>query len=545
LGESYRVFQKVDSRKETAVSNNKSQINSSASLPNLQTDHLNWLWLAIGFVLLPFTTIQTIVPLTAWLAPTFLLRFVRTSRRARIALLLVFVAYALGIFIALRGSATNDIAVYIFGIITFPLIRGLMYTLPYAADRLISSRLGPWERVFVFPLAFTSVDWLMSLSRIINSTGSPAYSQYGSLALMQILSITGMWGITFLLMWFASTVNALWEHGFEPRPVRGLVGVFAGVLMGVLLFGSVRLNFFPPSSGSVEAATITLDDAISQQAGSGIDWLKFNQSSDAERAAARPQFEATIDQLLARTETALRGGAKIVAWQEGAGTILEEDKQTTLDRVAALAREYDADLEVSLGVLTRTTAQQFILNQSILVDHTGAVRWTYEKTYLVIPVESYIAVPGDGKLPVVDTAAGRLSTAICNDLHFPMLIWQAGANNVDILIAPYNDVIPFGQGDAVTAIFRAIENGVSLLRPAGHGTSMIVDYEGRILASQNYFTNNSGIMMTAIPIRGVTTIYSRIGDVFAYLCVAGFIFLTSWAFIRRRQPALIVHPQHP
>jgi apolipoprotein N-acyltransferase len=456
---------------------------------------------------------------------------------------LVFVAYALGIFVALRGSDASNIAVYIFGIVTFPLIRGLMYTLPYAADRLIGPRLRPWGRVFVFPLAFTSVDWLISLSRVINSTGSPAYSQYDSLALIQVLSITGMWGITFLLMWFASTVNALWEHGFDWRPVRGMVGVFAGVFMGILLFGSVRLNFFTPSSASVEAATVTLDDAISQQAGSGIDWLKFNQSSDAERAAARPQFEATVDQLLARTEMALHSGAKIVAWQEGAGTVLEEDKQATLERVAALAKEYDANLEVSLGVLTRTTAQQFILNQSILVDHTGTVRWTYEKTYLVIPVESYIVVPGNGKLPLVDTAAGRLSTAICNDLHFPMLIRQAGANNADILIAPYSDVIPFGQGDSVTAIFRAIENGVSLLRPAGHGTSMIVDYEGRILASQNYFTNNSGIMMTTIPIRGVTTIYSRIGDAFAYLCVAGLAFLVGQAFLRRKRFAAMAQHQ--
>jgi apolipoprotein N-acyltransferase len=508
-----------------------------------QIDYLTWLWLVIGFALLPFTTIQTVIPLAAWFAPVFLLRFVRTSRRARIALPLIFVAYAIGIFIALRGSDTSDIGVYIIGIITFPLIRGLMYTLPYAADRLIGSHLNPWGRVFAFPLAFTTADWLMSLSRIINSTGSPAYSQYDSLALMQILSVTGMWGITFLMMWFASTVNALWEHGFDRRPVRGLVEVFAGVLLAVLLFGSVRLNFFPPSSVSIEAATVTLDNAISQRASSGVDWLTFNQSSDAERAAARPQFEATVKQLLARTETALRGGAKIVTWQEGAGTVLEEDKQSTLDRVAALAREYNADLEVSLGVLTRTTAQQFILNQSILVDHTGAVRWTYEKTYLVIPVESYIAVPGDGILPVVDTAAGRLSTAICNDLHFPTLIRQAGANNADILIAPYNDVIPFGSSDTVTAIFRAIENGVSLLRPAGHGTSMIVDYEGRILASQNYFTHNDGIMLTTIPIRGVTTVYSRIGDAFAYLCVASLVFLTGQSLFRRKRFAAMAQHQ--
>ena len=111
------------------MTNHTDQINFS--------DRLTWLWLLIGFVFLPFTMIQTMIPFATWLAPTFLLRFVRTSKRARIALPLIFVAYALSIFIALRGSDASDIGVYIFGIVTFPLIRGLMYTLPYAADRLI------------------------------------------------------------------------------------------------------------------------------------------------------------------------------------------------------------------------------------------------------------------------------------------------------------------------------------------------------------------------------------------------------------------------
>jgi apolipoprotein N-acyltransferase len=389
--------------------------------------------------------------------------------------------------------------------------------------------------VLVFPLAFTAVDWLMSLGKIINSTGSPAYSQYNHLALMQILSITGMWGVTFLIMWFASTVNALWEHGFDWRPVRGIAGVFAAVWLAVVLFGSVRLTFFAPSSPGIEAATITLDDTIRQQASSGLDWLAFNQSTDAERAAARPQFQATVDQMLARTETALHGGAKIVGWEEGAATVLEEDKQSTLERVTALAREYDAYLQVSFGVLTRTPAQHFIRNQSILVDNTGAIRWTYDKTYLVFPVESYIAIPGGGKLPLADTPYGRLSTAICNDLHFPPLLRQAGEQSVDVLIAPYNDIHPWESEDAVTATYRAIENGFSMVRPAGHGISTIVDYEGRILAWQNYYANSSGIMLTTVPTRGVRTVYSRIGDLFAYLCVAGLISLAGWALFRRRQ----------
>jgi hypothetical protein len=169
-----------------------SRTNPSDPLRNVQANHLSWLWLAIGFLLLPFTMVQTVIPLAAWLAPTFLLRFARTSRRARTALPSIFIAYAIGVLIATRGAESGSIQLLIVGIVVFPLIRGLMYTLPYAADRWIGARLGPWARVLVFPLAFTAVDWVMSLGKIVNSTGSPAYSQYSNLALLQILSITGM-----------------------------------------------------------------------------------------------------------------------------------------------------------------------------------------------------------------------------------------------------------------------------------------------------------------------------------------------------------------
>ena len=50
------------------------------------TDRLSWLWLLFGFLLTPFLTWQTVIPLAAWVAPLFLLRFERTSRRALISL---------------------------------------------------------------------------------------------------------------------------------------------------------------------------------------------------------------------------------------------------------------------------------------------------------------------------------------------------------------------------------------------------------------------------------------------------------------------------
>ena len=504
------------------------------------------LWLLIGFLFLPFTAWQTVIPLAAWLAPVFLLRFARTSGRTRSALRLIFLANAAGIFIATRDLVNfSRIDILIFNILQVPLFRGLMYTLPYAADRLIGPRLGkhPWARLLVFPLAFTSVDWVLSLIPFANSAGSPAYSQIESLALMQILSITGMWGMTFLIMWFASTVNALWEHQFDWRSVRGPAALFTGVLLAAILYGSVRLNFAAPSSPTVEAATITIDPELIQAVSGSVDWTTFNQSTDAQRAAARPQFAATVDQMLARSETALRGGAKIVGWQEFSALALDEDRQSVLDRASALAQQYAATLDITLWVAPRSNTLPYTHNQSIMIDPTGKVVWTYDKTYPVIPGEAYVMVPGSGQLPIANSKYSRLGTAICNDNHFPPLIRQAGQKGVDILLTPYSAIPPLASMDYAIAVSRSIENGYSLVRATGNGVSTITDYEGRLLGSQDEYNSSNGIMLASVPTHGVTTIYSRVGDLFAYLCAAGLVFLIGWAFVYRKNAFAVVEHQ--
>jgi apolipoprotein N-acyltransferase len=99
-------------------------------------------------------------------------------------------------------------------------------------------------------------------------------------------------------------------------------------------------------------------------------------------------------------------------------------------------------------------------------------------------------------------------------------------------MAPYNSLVPWDAQDAVVARFRAIENGYSMVKAAGHGVSMIADYQGRIMAQQDYGAGD-GVMIAAVPTRGVVTIYSRIGDAFAYFCAAGVIVLAGWALVRK------------
>ena len=508
----------------------------------LSSEQLSWLWLLIGVVLLPFTAYQGVIALAAWLAPVFLLRFVRTSPRGRLALILVFLAYAAAAILGGRGTSGTGLSL-VWGLVGSPIVRGVLFLLPYAADRIIGRRLGTWTRLFVFPTAFVGVDWLLSLANATGTFGSPAYSQYGDLVLLQIISVTGMWGITFLIAWFASAVNAAWEHDGDWDAALRPLGAFALTLGVVLLFGTLRLSTPTAPSSTVRVATVTADSALVDAATANIDFATFYRSTDAQRAAFRSKFTPTVDAMLARTAIALRDGAKLVAWQEDAVWVLEEDRQATIERAAALAKQYGAYLDITLGVVTRAHDLQYLRNQSILLDPSGAVVWTYDKTHPVFPNEALLNLPGSQTLPILDTPYGRLSTAICNDMGYPELEHQAGANGVDILFAPTHSAFTvWDTNDAAEATYRSVENGFAMVRATGNGPTLITDPEGRILASQDY-AGSGAILSASVPTHGVTTIYGRFGDWFAYLCVLVVGALTAYAFASGRQPLRVGHFQ--
>ena len=389
---------------------------------------------------------------------------------------------------------------------------------------------------------FVASDWLMGLLHITGTFGSPAYSQYGVLPLMQLVSVTGMYGLTFLVMWFASAVNAVWEHGFQWRATRLLLAVFGSVLAAVFAFGFARLSLAAPTSPTVKAATITISPSVFNQA-NDLDWMTFNRATSQQRAAFRPRFNATVDQMLARTQTALSRGAKLVVWQEQSALVLPEDRQNAISRAAALARSNGAYLEIWLGVLNQSQSLPYFRNQAILISPAGTVVWTYNKTYPVLGGDSAITLRGSGVLPVADTPYGRLTTAICNDLDYPGLLRQAGRNGADILLAPNHEMYSFETSYRVgEAVYRAIENGTSLVRPTGDGISLMTDYLGRVIASQNYSASNNGIMLASVPTNGVSTIYSRIGDAFAYLCTLGVVLGIHMARVAKRREKRVPPP---
>jgi apolipoprotein N-acyltransferase len=143
-------------------------------------------------------------------------------------------------------------------------------------------------------------------------------------------------------------------------------------------------------------------------------------------------------------------------------------------------------------------------------------------------------VRGDGEILTSDTPYGKIAAAICFDMDFPNLIRQAGDAGVDVMFNPSNDWEEVASLRMRMATFRAIENGFSLVRPTSHGFSVVTDYQGRVLGLTNYFTSEGPAMVAYVPTKGVKTVYSQVGDLFAWLCMAGLVAAIGWVLVRRK-----------
>jgi apolipoprotein N-acyltransferase len=201
----------------------------------------------------------------------------------------------------------------------------------------------------VFPLTVTTVDWATSHIEFLGSYGSPAYTQAGDLPLLQVVSVTGISRLIFLVHWLAPVANELWEHASDWRASRVSVGLFASTIVAVLLFGGVRLAFVPPTGPTLRVAALA--DTRERYRAVDPPFFLLQPGTSDERASFRAQAAPFLDELFERTEQQARAGAQVVSWFEDAAIILKEDEPAAIERGRELARRQGIYLEMGLLVI--------------------------------------------------------------------------------------------------------------------------------------------------------------------------------------------------
>jgi apolipoprotein N-acyltransferase len=480
----------------------------------MSSNQKRFLWLAIAAALGLFIGGRWNIPLAAWLAPVFFMRFFRSSERPWRDFGLMWVVSALSTIIGWNG-ATFMALIHPAAEAAFFLALTPLGLIPYVIDRAYARRFGsPLWLTLVFPIAATAVDFFSSSGSPFGSFGAAAYAQRDFAPIMQLAAFSGLWGITVVLSWFASLVNHCWEHGFKlSRPA--LAAAFLLALVPGLGLG--RLLLAPQATQRAQIAGFSLPEgklaALLAQVGSG-DEAGFRQAAALLHSQELAQIRALAER-----------GAQIVVLQEGAGLGYGDQVEQLLADAAALAKEQQIYIVLPTVAVGAAQAENVVR----IIDPRGAVVLEHTK-YGGNQFEG--SVKGDGILRTVDTPYGRLSAVICWDADFPEIIRQAGAQQVDVLFVPSNDWLAVKDIHAGMATFRAVENGLAIYRQTGQGVTVVTDSYGRVVEQIDLFAERgaadfAATHITATPIGAVPTLYPRLGDLLGSLMQLGLLGLLA------------------
>jgi apolipoprotein N-acyltransferase len=360
-----------------------------------------------------------------------------------------------------------------------------------------------------FPVYWVAYEYLTAIASPHSTWGNLAYTQMNCLPLIQIASITGLWGISFAVFLFAGAVAALLSGAGKPWQRRALAIAAAFVVCAVLAFGKWRLQS-SPSGQSVAVTLIAKDVPMSVYLGSEEEALKLLGQYAGEIRHATP------------------AGTEVVVLPEKIGRV-DESVLSEVDALFSSAASA-AQAAVVLGVVRKTSSGAF--NSSRFYSPDGKLEANYDKHHLLPGVEP--EKPG-GERVILEQSSGRWGLQICKDMDFPKLSREYAAEGANLLLVPAWDFNLDRWLHARMAMLRAVENGFALARSARNGLLTLSDNRGRILAETATAPDRFVSISGKINVSREKTFYARTGDWFAWLCVATFIiFLASHLLVRSR-----------
>lgn len=440
--------------------------------------------------------------------------------------------FALSLFLALFPAFWVSLAWH--SAVRLRLLPGDSGSLKGLADHFLRA---PWLRLNLWFMATAAawVAWEMVQARLFG--GFPwnllGASQYRMLPLVQIASVTGVYGVSFVMVWFSTALFAATllllrdpDHpGTWRRPL------LFPALMIVALTGGGFLTLLAEAPSTRKLTVSLVQPAIPQT-------VIFDPASTAER------FEA----LLRLTDQALATRPDLVVWPEASlpGGLSPEDFQRLVRSVrnAGASLIFGAD---DAEPATPTEPVDRTFNAAFLLGPDGQVRASYRKRRLVMfgeyipfsrwfPFLQKLAPIGDGFQPGTEPVAFRFGEAetwtasplICFEDNFPHQAREHAAPGIELLVNLTNDGW-FGQSSAqwqhlANAVFRAVENGIPLIRATNNGISAWVDTYGRIhsprlAAGRDVYEAGFDTLTVRAPQGGRRTMYNRVGDLFGWACV--------------------------
>jgi apolipoprotein N-acyltransferase len=479
--------------------------------------------------------------------------------------------------------------------ILFTVFFPLVFALIVWVQRRVVLRWAPWISALILPLLWTTFEFIMSRLGRDGTIGSIAYTQSNYLPLIQLASLTGMTGISFLLNFIPSSIAVSWFHlrqgkwrddpqgdrdpGANPHagptgstrpagPTRQgnlraarFLALPLGLLILVLVFGWIRLASHPaptaePSgqstaaSGSQAAGQILLNPAASP-----IHLLLLSGAEAIYQYNVldpRSEKEMLIaGGYLRQIDSQIRPGTDLVLLPEKAMPMNETAERSITDSFVSAARRHQVAI---IGGFSRIGQRHFD-NIALVISREGRLLADYRKVNLFEgevmegfskgdttgifhadwPLTPAPAQPAPMPTqPSTQLAPLPSGVAICKDLDFDDFIRRYDRDKIAVLYVPAWDFEKDGWYHARVAILRGVENGFAIVRSARQGRLTISDPLGRVLYEASSENGQPASLYGSLQPVPLTTLYSRWGDWFAWINLAGAF--CCLLLIKRRRP---------
>jgi len=317
------------------------------------------------------------------------------------------------------------------------------------------------------------------------------------LPVVQIASVTGIWGISFSLFLFASTVSVVVSRYGIKRERLWLGTAVAVALLLVLCYGLWRLHVNPPAVQSVKIGLVASDRPQNLITQGPSDTMRLLQKYAAQAQSLTAQGAQTI---VIPEKIAVVRGAEL----QQADPVL----QAVADQSGAL---------VIVGVVHIAPDAKW--NEARIYSPSSPVR-VYEKHHMLPPFESPLK-PGTTRT-LWKEPSGIWGVTICKDMDFPAMGRDYANDGAGLLLVPAWDFVGDGWLHGRMAILRGVESGFSIARAPKQGILTATDNRGRVLAERITGLQPFVSLVANVPVQNDRTIYAQSGDWFAWLNVGLF-----------------------
>ncbi len=419
-----------------------------------------------------------------------------------------------------------------------PAYLALFTGLGLAAARIIWVRGA--ERVLALAAMLTATEWLRGHLLSGFPWNTFGYALTEPLALAQSVSLTGIWGLTFLCIAICASPAVLADDAADtPNPRRPvLFGLL--ILAGLASYGAARLWQNPTVMVSGVKLRIMQPNLQQDE--------KFNYS-------AKSQIMERYLRLSDRATTPNSNGVHDVThliWPESAFPFFLTREPDALAQISALLKPSTELITGAVRPAPSSGNVPHAYNSVYVIDPDGSIRGIYDKVHLVpfgeyLPLQNLLErfglrqltkqvggfLSGDRRRAMDVPGAPKMLPLICYEAIFPGAAVPAG-ERPGWLVNVTNDgwfgisTGPYQHFQQVRAL--AIAEGLPLVRAANTGISGVVDPVGRIIKSLPL--GAEGVLDVGLPRAIAPTPYVRFGDSALILFLAVSLILVARRRIR-------------